>query len=134
MDVLNVMKCCIYFFLMAVPLLSTAQTKPGKPLYEQHCLACHQADGSGVPQMNPPLQKTTYVNGDPSTLIGIVLNGLNEDIEVNGEVYNNVMPAFGGILNDRQVADILTYVRSSFKNSSGPIAALQVKKERAKKK
>lgn len=134
MNALKCLKCCIFFLLMMIPLFLTAQPKPGKILYEQYCLACHQADGSGVPQMNPPLQKTKYVNGNPSILINIVLNGLDENIEVNGEVYNNVMPAFGGTLDDRQVAEILTYVRSNFKNTSGPIMASQVKKERAKKK
>src|SRR5271154_1933317 len=50
----------------------------GKVIYEQTCLPCHQADAGGVPGMNPPLQKSPYVQGPPARLIGIVLKGLND--------------------------------------------------------
>src|SRR5690606_9259863 len=33
----------------------------GKAIYAKYCMACHQADGGGVPNLNPPLIKTTYV-------------------------------------------------------------------------
>jgi cytochrome c5 len=41
----------------------------GKILYETHCRTCHQADGGGVPNMNPPLINTSYVLGSKSKLI-----------------------------------------------------------------
>ena len=108
-----------------------ASMEKGKTIYENTCLACHQINGSGVPGMNPPLKNTKWVLGDKKTLINIVLNGLNEEIEVNGEVYANVMPAFNS-LSDEEIADVLTYVRNSFGNKASAVKADEVKKVRAK--
>jgi mono/diheme cytochrome c family protein len=105
----------------------------GKKIYEEYCLSCHQADGSGVPKLNPPLKKTTYVLGQPEPLIKIILKGLDEEIEINGEYYSNPMPSFGGVLSDQQVADVLTYVRNSFGNKASAITAAKVKAVREKK-
>lgn len=56
--------------------LSAAVMANGKNIYNKYCLACHMADGAGVPNMNPPLSKTSYVLGDKTRLIKVVLNGL----------------------------------------------------------
>ncbi|MFB0495926.1 mono/diheme cytochrome c family protein [Mucilaginibacter sp. OAE612] len=103
----------------------------GKAIYINHCLTCHQADGGGVPNMNPPLIKTSYVTGDHTQLIKVVLNGFSENIDIDGESYSNVMPAHD-FLKDREIADVLTYVRKSFGNKGGAITAAQVKAVRAK--
>ena len=103
----------------------------GKTVYEQYCLTCHQADGSGVPGMNPPLQKTTFVLGDKKKLIRIVLNGFNKEVEINGETYSNPMPAFD-FLKDEEVADVLTYVRNNFTNKASLVTAAEVKTTRGK--
>src|SRR5690349_4931843 len=60
----------------------------GKIVYTTTCLPCHQADGGGVPNMNPPLSKTEYVLGDKTRLINIILKGLNEDVSINGDTYS----------------------------------------------
>lgn len=103
----------------------------GKKVYENTCLACHQVNGSGVPGMNPPLKKTKWVLGDKKTLINIVLNGFDQEIEINDETYNNVMPAFAN-LSDKEIADVLTYVRNSFGNKASQINEADVKKIRGK--
>lgn len=100
----------------------------GKAVYEQSCLACHQADGSGVPGLAPPLIEGTFVNGDKTKLIQIVLNGM-EGVEIKGETYANPMPAFG-YLNDTEIADLLTYLRSNFKNNGEAITASEVAEAR----
>ncbi|WP_240534765.1 c-type cytochrome [Pedobacter aquae] len=105
----------------------------GKAVYTQYCAVCHQADGLGVPGLNPPLSKTVYVLGDQTRLINIVLKGLSEGVEIDGETYSNVMPAMG-FLTDQQVADVLTYVRNSFQNKASAITAAQVKVVRANSK
>ncbi len=102
----------------------------GKKVYETYCLACHQADGSGVQRLNPPLIKTSFVLGDKKTLIGIVLNGLDQEIEIDGEVYNNVM-ASHDFLKDQEIADVLTYVRNSFGNKASAVLPEEVTKQRA---
>jgi mono/diheme cytochrome c family protein len=98
----------------------------GKKIYEQTCLTCHQADAGGVPGMTPPLQKSPYVQGPSFKLIGIVLNGLNDGVEIDGESYSNPMPPFSTALKDQQIADVLTYLRRNFGNKAGPITVMQV--------
>lgn len=102
----------------------------GKIVYANTCLACHMAGGTGVPHLNPPLIKTTYVLGDKAKLIKIVLNGFNEDVEINGQTYSNEMTPHKD-LKDQQIADVLTYVRKSFGNNASPVTAAEVKKVRA---
>jgi mono/diheme cytochrome c family protein len=109
-----------------------ASIERGKKVYNQYCVACHQADGGGVPRMNPPLSKTDYVNGDKTRLINIVLKGLNDPIEINGDEFSNPMASFA-FLNDQQIADVLTFVRNNFGNKSTAIKASDVKLVRTKK-
>ena len=101
----------------------------GKMVYTNICLACHMADGGGVPTLNPPLIKTTYVLGDKPTLIKIVLNGFKEDVEINGQTFSNNMTPHSD-LKDQQIADVLTYVRKSFGNKASAVSTAEVKKVR----
>ena len=98
----------------------------GKIVFKKYCISCHQADGGGVPNMNPPLIQTTFVLGDKGKLIKIVLNGL-KNVDIDGDSYNNPMPALGAVLKDQQIADVLTYVRNSFGNKASGITAQEVK-------
>ncbi len=104
----------------------------GKKVYDIYCQACHQADGNGVPRLNPPLAGTVYVTGSKTRLIDIVLKGLSDPLEINGEEYNNPMAAHD-FLTDQQIADVLTYIRNSFGNKAGVVTDAEVKKQRAKK-
>jgi mono/diheme cytochrome c family protein len=80
--------------------------------------------------MNPPLIKTKYVLGDKTKLIKILLLGLNEDVEIEGEYYSNPMPSQAA-LKDEEIADVLTFVRNSFGNKAPAITPGQVKVVRA---
>jgi mono/diheme cytochrome c family protein len=103
---------------------------PGEPLYKKHCLICHQADGSGVPGMFPPLNDTEWVNGDNATLIGIVVHGMEGKIEVNGEIYNAIMAPLPHLSN-QEVADVLNYVRKRFGSTPADITVDEVAMVRA---
>lgn len=116
----------------AAPATSTAVLASGKKIYTQNCLTCHMADGGGVQNMNPPLSKTSYVLGDKTKLINVLLNGM-EDQDIDGESYQNVMPAHD-FLTDQQIADVLTYVRNSFGNKASAVQPAEVKAARAAKK
>ena len=96
----------------------------GKLVFEQNCLVCHQADGSGVPHLNPPLIKSSFVLGDKKKLISIVLKGLS-DVEIDGESYSNPMPSMD-FLSDEDIANVLTYIRNSFTNKASSITAAEV--------
>ncbi|HBH23500.1 MAG TPA: cytochrome C [Cytophagales bacterium] len=99
-------------------------------LYNQHCRSCHQTKGDGVPGMYPPLANSDWVEGDKTRIIESIIFGLEGPIEVNGETYNNAMPAMG-YLTDEEVATILTYVRSNFGNDASAITIEEVAKVRA---
>ena len=105
----------------------------GKIVYTQNCASCHQVDGHGVQNMNPPLIQTSYVLGDKTKLITIILNGFNEDVEINGNTYSNTM-ASHDFLKDKEIADVLTYIRHSFGNKASAVSVAMVKSVRATKK
>ncbi|NJN28222.1 MAG: cytochrome c [Cyclobacteriaceae bacterium] len=96
-----------------------------------YCLPCHMSNGTGAPGMNPPLIGTEWVLGDKERLINVVLKGLNEPIEIQGEIYQNVM-APHAFLSDQQIADVLTYVRQSFGNNASEILPEEVEVVRGK--
>ena len=112
--------------------LNTAQPDDGANLYIRYCLSCHQKDGSGVPNMYPPIQNSDWVNGDKNKLIKVLLNGLEGDIEVNGDQYNQVMPKQNA-LTDAQIALLLTYIRQNFGNKASAVDPADVAKLREKK-
>ncbi len=116
----------------AKPISAAAKASAANGLivFTQNCVSCHQADGGGVPRMNPPLIKTPWVLGDQTRLVKIVLNGFKEDVEINGDTYSNVMPSLK-YLKDQEIADVLTYVRSSFGNKASAITLKQVMATRA---
>jgi mono/diheme cytochrome c family protein len=113
----------------ADPALAASLTR-GAVVYKNVCITCHQADGGGLPPINPPLIKTSYVLGDKAKLAHIVLAGLAEPIEIDGEDYKQHMPA-QAYLTDQQIADVLTYVRNSFGNKASAVQVAEVKAVRA---
>ena len=105
----------------------------GKAVYGTFCLACHQEDGSGVPNVNPPIVKTSWVLGSKTVLIQQVLKGSANKVEIDGEKFHNTMPAQAQ-LTDQQIADVLTFVRNSFGNKASIVTSAEVKAVRAKTK
>ncbi len=103
----------------------------GEKVYKKYCISCHQADAGGVPHLNPPLIQTPYILGDKTRLINIILNGFNEKVEIEGEVFSNPMPPLK-ILKDQQIADVLTYVRNNFGNKASAITVAEVRSVRGK--
>jgi mono/diheme cytochrome c family protein len=95
-----------------------------------NCSTCHQADGSGVSGVYPPLAGSEWVTGSPDALVRILLHGVNGPMNVNGVTYNGEMPAWSQ-LSDNQIAAVLTYIRASWGNSAPPIAEEFVQRIRA---
>jgi len=105
--------------------------RKGKPvhaelLYNIYCRSCHQTDGNGDGSRFPPLAGSEWVNSDKTVLINIVLNGLTGAIQVKGKGYNDTMPAHASFLTDKEISQILSYVRRSFGNKSGAITESEV--------
>lgn len=99
--------------------------KEGKTIYTSYCAMCHQPEGQGIVGAFPPLAKSDYLMADTKRAISIVKNGLQGEITVNGKKYNNVMPAQA--LDDKQIANVLNYVRNSWGNKGKIITAAEVK-------
>lgn len=105
----------------------------GAAVYKTFCLSCHQSDGSGVPNLNPPLIQNEWVLGPKTRLIEQVLQGSHGKVEIDGETFHNTMPAMGH-LTDQQIADVITYVRKSFGNNASAVTPAEVKSIRSKAK
>jgi mono/diheme cytochrome c family protein len=127
----------LFIFLLVASVSSKAQSgiklsmEGGSKVYKTVCMACHQADGLGVQRMNPPLVKTKWVLGDKKALARIVINGLKGgEIEIDGDSFHNPMPPQGEQLDDKQIADVLTYVRNSFGNKASAVSVAEVKAAR----
>jgi len=102
----------------------------GKMIYTAVCMACHQANGAGIPSAFPPLAKSDYLNAAKERAISNVINGLSGEVVVNGEKFNSIMPSLD--LNDEDVANVLTYVYSEWENNGSEVSPEEVKVVRAK--
>ena len=90
--------------------------KRGKDVYDGAglCTVCHMPEGQGMTGAFPPLAKSDYLMADLDRSIKIVIEGLSDEIEVNGVKYNGAMQPSG--LDDKDIADVLNYVRNSWGN------------------
>ncbi len=84
----------------------------GKKVYN-NCIACHQASGMGIPGQFPPLVGSEWVDGGTKRLGAILLHGINGPFKVGGQTYNQLMPAWN-TLNDEKIAQVSTYIRREF--------------------
>jgi mono/diheme cytochrome c family protein len=103
----------------------------GAAIFAARCAACHQATGAGLPGVFPPLAGSNWVNGRDTTVIQIVLHGIQGSLTVNSVTYNGAMPTFGAQLSDAEIAAVLTHVRSHWGNTAGAVGAQQVTAQRA---
>jgi mono/diheme cytochrome c family protein len=117
----------------AAPAASAAvdSRPPGLRLYARHCLSCHQADGGGVPNMQPAIAGGTWVSGDAQALALFVMTGGFGSAERKESANDNVMPEFKQ-LPDADLAEILSYIRAKFGAGASPVSAADVAAARAK--
>ena len=102
---------------------------PGQRLYGEHCLSCHQADGGGVPNMQPAIAGGTWVKGDARPLAMFVMSGGFDSASRKDSSVGNVMPPFRQ-LADADLAEILTYIRQKFGDGASPVTAAEVAEAR----
>ncbi len=113
-----------------------AAFRAGKTIYDREgfCTTCHQPDGTGLPASGfPPLAGSPWVTGNEERLIKLTLHGLYGPMEVLGRQYAGQVPMtpFGNMLNDEEIAAVLTYVRNAFGNDAPPVEAATVGAVRA---
>jgi mono/diheme cytochrome c family protein len=112
------------------PVDSTPKSKAqrierGRRIFTTVCAVCHQPSGQGIPDRFPPLVGSDFLNSDKSRAIRIVLNGIEGEIFVNGQRFNNTMPSLP--LADGDIAAALTYVYNSFGNSRKEVTPEEVR-------
>ncbi|MYM36024.1 c-type cytochrome [Duganella sp. FT94W] len=108
---------------LLVAALAAAATSPvraqeaagdGKALFLKNCAACHQASGKGIPGAFPALAGSKFVQGQGGDVASVLLKG------------RGGMPDFSGSLSDRDIASVLTFVRSSWGNQAAALSESEV--------
>jgi mono/diheme cytochrome c family protein len=104
---------------MAEAQAAGSQPPDGKTLFAKNCAACHQASGKGIPGAFPALAGNGFVQGSPSDVSTVLLKG------------RGGMPDFSGNLDDVEIAQVLSYVRSSWGNAAAPLSPDEIAAQRA---
>jgi mono/diheme cytochrome c family protein len=103
--------------------------KFGRRIFVTICAACHRPTGQGLPNVFPPLAGSDFLNANKDRAIETVIFGRHGDVVVNGQRFNNTMPALP--LTDENIADVLTFVYNSFGNSGLEVTPQEVNALRA---
>lgn len=109
----------------------------GYKIFNTVCQTCHGKNGDGIASMAPPLNESNWVNGNKNAFISIVLYGLTGPVDVHGKTYkapeiNGDMPGIGASdeFNDADIAQLLTFLRSAWKNKADKITAADIQQVR----
>ena len=83
----------------------------GQEVYNRTCIACHQANGEGIPGVFPAIAGSPIATGPIAGHINIVMNGKT----------GTAMQAFNEQLDDLSLAAVITYQRNAFSNDTGDV-------------
>jgi mono/diheme cytochrome c family protein len=104
--------------------------KMGRAIYTDECSACHSPTGRGIDGLFPMLNGSPSVQSiDPTSLLRVVLRGAR-GAATDPAPTAAAMPSFGWLLNDEQVAAVVTYVRNAWGNRAPPVDAATVSRTR----
>jgi nitrite reductase (NO-forming) / hydroxylamine reductase len=109
--------------------VSASNLKSGEATFNAACVACHQADGKGLPGAFPPLAASDYLLKDKARAIATVVHGKSGPIVVNGQKFDSVMPPMSQ-LSDAEIANVLTYVANNWGNKGWTVSEDDVEKIR----
>lgn len=111
----------------------------GQKLFEVNCKVCHGEDGEGIKGLGAPLEGSNWVQGDKNKLLSIVLYGLTGPIKVGDKTYAppDVAGAMPGMasndnLGDKEISQIVSYIRNAWNNKAGKVNEDDVKNIRQK--
>jgi mono/diheme cytochrome c family protein len=100
-----------------------ARFDAGREVYQNLCVACHQADGRGREKMATSLVGSGFALAAPEIPIRVLINGKEGPV--------GLMPPLGGVLSDGQIASVLTYIRREWGNTGSPVDPATVARVRA---
>ena len=98
----------------------------GKQVYLTNCVLCHMGDGTGVTGAFPPLAQSDYLMADTHRAIKFIKEVFDGEMKVNGVTYYGLMPAQD--LNEKQLSDVINYIRNSWGNNGEIVSVEDVKK------
>lgn len=113
-------------------LAAATVPEPGHALYLKSCAACHRPDGSGTARLGPALRGNALLAGPAAPLLAIVLHGPDTASSRNSQRFSTTMPGFAQ-LEDRQIADLVTYLRATFGGGAAPVTPAEVAAIRARR-
>jgi mono/diheme cytochrome c family protein len=95
----------------------------GEKVFAVRCASCHQANGLGIAGQYPPLDGSNWVTSDPGIITNIILKGLKGEIVVKGETYGTsaAVNMAAVAISDREIANVVTYVRQAWGNNAEEI-------------
>ncbi len=106
----------------------------GQTVFAANCASCHAGEGQSADRVAPdlpPLQGSPHIQAqNPTTLIRYVLSGTRTAVTA-AHPQPAVMPGFAAELDDRQTADVLSYIRNAWGDSASAVSAGQVASIRA---
>jgi mono/diheme cytochrome c family protein len=115
----------------ATALAAGKEANRGAELYVDNCAACHRTDGDGSANALPKIAgNSTVLSDDPNSLISVVLAGSSLP-GTTGAPSALGMPGFGWRLTNDEVAQLLTFIRSSWGNQASSVSSGDVAKVRA---
>jgi mono/diheme cytochrome c family protein len=114
------------------PVAPSITTGKGRELYVQLCSGCHGLEGEGIPHVAPAMTTNASLRfPDPLNALIVVLDGLP-----GGEFPDlermQPMPGFRHLLSDAELADLMTYSRTTWAGATKPVAASAVAAARAR--
>ncbi|WMD21647.1 cytochrome c [Achromobacter seleniivolatilans] len=115
---------------VAQALRSGKDQSDGAMAFLNNCAACHRSTGKGYTETFPQLAQSSTVNSaDPTSLIHIVLKGAQMP-GTTAAPTAYAMPGFDWRMSDKEVADVVSFVRSSWGNKGAAVSASEVAKVR----
>jgi len=125
------MKKRTLFAMLFVGAMSFALAADGETLYTQYCQACHQPNGEGIPGTYPfisgPIKNLSTFEEGREFVIATTLFGLQGELMQRGYTYNSVMPGYGPMMSDEEVATLLNWIveQASWKRRNASATAPQ---------
>lgn len=111
----------------AVLARNPASASDGAAVYTTNCSSCHQTDGRGIAGAFPPLANNAFVRGNADAVIRIVKYGQSGKLAVEGVAYDGTMPRWSQLISDREIAAVVTYIRTSWSNHANAVSLAEVR-------
>lgn len=108
--------------LLGSPVISAETQTDDRQLYINKCGNCHGADGKGFLRVYPPIHDSRFLKQDVKKLPCIIQNGLQGELDINGTVFNQVMPGTKSLTPD-QIAELIQFMQKQWNH---PLIPLQV--------